>query len=89
MKRYRKIMALILAAASMCVFGGCENTKSSDTDTLVWCLPANDISDKTAVLDEVNKITVPKIGAKVKIQEYDFGTYTEKMRMKMASADST
>lgn len=91
MKNFKRITALALAAASMTTLCACGGKKASNdgVDTLVWCLPANDISDKAAVIEEINKITVPEIGAKVEIQEYDFGTYTEKMRMKMASGDDT
>ncbi len=91
MKNFKRITALALAAAGMTTLCACGDKKASNdgVDTLVWCLPANDISDKAAVIEEINKITVPEIGAKVEIQEYDFGTYTEKMRMKMASGDDT
>lgn len=91
MKNFKRITALVLAAAGMTALCACGDKKggSDEIDTLVWCLPANDISDKEAVIEEINKITVPEIGAKVEIQEYDFGTYTEKMRMKMASGDDT
>ena len=74
MKNFKRITALALAAASMTTLCACGEKKASNdgVDTLVWCLPANDISDKAAVIEEINKITVPEIGAKVEIQEYDF-----------------
>ncbi len=89
MNKFQKITAMLLAITSVMTVSSCGQKKEDEIATLTWCLPANDLRDKDAVVEEINKITVPEIGAKVNIQEYDFGTYTEKMRMKMASGDDT
>lgn len=91
MNNLKRVLSLSIAAAIMGTLCACGENKKSEDDvvTLTWCLPSNDLSDKEAVIEEINKITVPEIGAKVAIQEYDYGTYTEKMRMKMASNDDT
>ncbi len=88
MKKLNKIISAALAVALMAGLCACDKEKKAEVETLVWCLPANDLRDKEAVTEEINKITVPAIGAKVQIQEYDYGTYTEKMRMRMASGDN-
>lgn len=87
MKKLNKIISALLAATLTAGLCACNKDNKDDVDTLVWCLPANDLSDKEAVIEEINKITIPEIGAKVEIQEYDYGTYTEKIRMKQAAGD--
>lgn len=90
MNKLKRAAAFMLAAVSLLSFCACgEKKESGDVPTITWCLPANDLRDKAAVTEEINKITVPEIGARVEIQEYDFGTYGEKMKMKMASGDDS
>ena len=66
---------------------GCSNNGGGDNGeiTLTWYVPGDKQADMASVMEEVNKITMEKIGAKLDIQFIDTGAYAEKMRMFMAS----
>lgn len=84
----KKIIAAALTATIACSFAGCgekSEVKSGSNPTLVWYLNASNQSDAPSVMEEINKIIEPKIGAKLDIKFIDPGAYNEKMNMTMAS----
>ena len=86
-----KMKKIVSMAACLAMVGGlcsCSENKVNKTDTLTWYVPSNELTDKAAVMEEINKITEPKIGVRVDIQTIDVGAYGEKMRMKMASGET-
>ena len=88
MKKFNKIISAFMTVILFAGISGCGE-KSEDVDTLVWYIPSSELTDKAAVMEEINKITVPAIGAKVQFETIDFSSYGEKMRMKMASGDDS
>lgn len=89
MKKYQRFLALALAGVMSLGLAACGDEKVTDDEivTLTWCLPTNDYSDEATIEAAINEITVPKIGAKVDIMPFDYGTYPEKMRMKQAAGE--
>lgn len=87
----KKIVCAVCAAAMMISVCGCGN-RSADTDdgvpTLVWFVPGDSQRDTAAVMEEVNKLIEPKIGAKLDLKMIDEGAFSEKMSMKMASDEA-
>ena len=85
----KKIISLIMCTAIAGGLCSCGGNKETKVDTLTWYLPTNNnLTAKAEVEEEINKITVPEIGAKVNIETIDMGAYGEKMRMKMAAGDT-
>ena len=83
--------ALCLALITLLIFGvvGCgDNNREDDVVTLTWLVPGDAQSDVAAVMEKVNEITVPKIGAKVDLQFIDTSAYDKRMKMNMASGSS-
>ncbi len=87
----KRILSLVLSLAMLlsllAVTTGCSNNGGEEGGevTLTWYVPGDKQSDMASVLEEVNKITMEKIGAKIDLQFIDTGAYAEKMRMFMAS----
>lgn len=86
--KIKKVISLAMCFAMAAGLCSCGEGNSDKTDTLTWYVPSNELTDKAAVIEEINKITEQKIGAKVDIQTIDAGAYGEKMRMKMASGEA-
>lgn len=55
--------------------------------TIKWYLMGGSQPDVEMVQEEINKITVPAINAKVELYFVDWGSYDEKMRIALASGD--
>lgn len=85
MKKLLAITLLIVMVLSIASCGGDKADKNSDVPTLVWYVHGDKQKDVASVMEEVNKITVPAIGAKVDLRFIDQGAYSEKMKMMMAS----
>jgi len=83
----KKIFVLFLALimALSCVGCGGDNANDGEVPTLVWHLPGSKQADMALVMEEVNKIVEPAIGAKIDIQFIDDAAYNEKMNMYIAS----
>ncbi|MDY3928219.1 MAG: ABC transporter substrate-binding protein [Clostridia bacterium] len=88
MKKIMKIGALCMAVSfGATAFSGC-NTQKENKDaipTLTWLVPGSAQPDVKQVLDEFNKISVEKIGAKLDIQFIDQGIFQDRMQLNMAS----
>lgn len=87
MKKIKKVIALVLAAATALGMSACSGGKKDDggVPTITWIVPGDDQPDLASVLEEANKIVEEKIGAKLDIQFVPTGSYSEKMKMNMAS----
>lgn len=87
----KKIVSLIAALSILCTAAGCskkaEETGGDNLPVLKVYMPAEPQNDMKAVMDEVNKITEEKIGAKIDMNFIDSGAYTEKMNMKLATKE--
>ena len=86
----KRLLALMLAVMMVLSFAACgwnenDTTKDGDVPTLVWYVHGDKQQDIASVMEEVNKITVPAIGAKLDLQFIDQPSYTEKMQMMMAA----
>lgn len=85
----KKLMCLVLSILVVFAVTGCnkgtEVTSDGDTPTLLWYLNCETQSDADAVMEEINQLIEPKIGAKLQLVFIDPGAYNEKMNMIMAS----
>lgn len=88
MKRLLACLLLVsfIVGATACTKEAGKNGQSDDVPTLVWYLPGDELADIDSVEKEVNKITVPEIGAKIDMQYISVGAFTERMNMLMASS---
>ena len=87
----KRVLALILSVVMVLGITGCggeKNTDSSDIPVLKWYVPGDNYPGLSEVLEEANKISVEKIGAKVDLQFIDTGAFDERMRMIMASGEN-
>lgn len=84
----KRILSLVLAMLFIVAcFAGCSNGEDDGTPTLVWYVPGDAQPRLADVIEEINKITVEKIGAKVDLRFIDTSSYQERMDMNMASRD--
>lgn len=87
----KKFVSLIVAAALLGTAAGCKKKEEVKEEggaiTLKVLMPAEQQKDLNLVMDEVNKITEEKIGAKIDMVFIDSGAYTEKMNMKLATKE--
>ena len=83
----KKFLAVVLAMLMvLSVFTACSKTDSNDGEiTLTWYVPGDKYPDTALVVDELNKITMEKIGCKIDLQFIDNGSFQERMNMNMAS----
>lgn len=88
----RKILTLMLTAAMAVSFAsGCtKNEKTADggITKLTWIVPVSEQADSAAVLTEANKIIEEKIGANLEMVFIDPSSYSERMKMNMASENA-
>ena len=78
------LMACVLMIGTLAACGG-SGAGDGGVPTLTWYLNGTRPADCDLVEAEVNKISEPKIGAKLKFVWLDGGAYDEKMNMMMAS----
>ncbi len=83
----KKFLAAVLAMLMiLSVFTACSKTDSNDGDiTLTWYVPGDKYPDTAMIVEELNKITMEKIGCKIDLQFIDNGSFQERMNMNMAS----
>ncbi|MFF2912137.1 ABC transporter substrate-binding protein [Paenibacillus sp. NPDC057934] len=87
------MMALSLALTA-CGGGNTNNENASGNGgkagkpvELIWYTIGPPQKDMNMVVDEVNKYIQPKINATLKMNMIDFGDYTQKMQVKVASGE--
>lgn len=83
----KKIALCMAAILSIGIIAGCAGKKEGDGDVLTWYVPGQKQTDIKAVMEEVNKIVEPEIGAKIDLQIIDEGSYSENMKMKMSAGE--
>lgn len=85
----KKLSLLLMCSALILSSAGCSTKKeggnSGEITTLTWLLPGDQQSDIQSVIDEVNKITEKEIGADIDMKFIDQGSFSEKMKLNMAS----
>ena len=87
-KMFRKIIAVAMAGVMCLGFAGCKDAKNEDNSgvpTLVWYVPGDEQTDIASVMEKVNEITEPAIGAKIDMKFIDQSSFSERMKMMMAS----
>lgn len=88
MKRVISAMLGLSVAATMAVgLSGCGGDKSSG-DTLVWYVIGDKPDAHEKVMAKANEIIKEKIGMTLDLQYIDSASFTEKMKMKMASGEA-
>ena len=94
MAKLKRFVSVVLSATLAFGAVGCskgqtpKNGKEGEkTPVLKVFMPGPQQKDLKLVLDEVNKITEKKIGAKIDMSFIDDGAYTEKMNMKLATKE--
>jgi putative aldouronate transport system substrate-binding protein len=88
--KWKKVLAGVVAVAAVATMAASCGSKDTATTTdgvptISWYVPKDAPADKQLVMDEVNKLLVDKIGAKLDIQFIDSGAYNDKMTMMYAS----
>ena len=88
--KLKKIISVLLCAVLAVSVSGCNGKSGTDSDgvpTVVWYVPGEKQADIDEVLEAVNAILEPEIGAKLDLRFIDQGSYTEKMNMIQASGE--
>ncbi len=83
----RKIISLLVAAMLLPMMAGLSGCGKKD-NTLLWYVIGDEPKDKQMVLDKANEIIEPELGLKLDIQYIDSASFTEKMKLKMASGEA-
>lgn len=86
----KRIITMLLIVTLAASITGCAGKKPGDRGadekaTLTWLVPGDSQPDLSSVMTEVNKITENEIGAKLEMQFIDTGSFSEKMKLNMAS----
>lgn len=80
-----------LAAVCICL-SSCGDVTTGGDDasmpTITWYLRHEEQKDEDLVLEEINKITQEKIGAKINIKRIDSGSYAEKLKLAMSANET-
>ena len=87
----KRLISIGLVAALCAGISGCGSVKTAkeggDVPTLKWIVPGDAQADIQSVMDAANEIVEKEIGAKLDMQFVDAGSFTEKMKLMMASGD--
>lgn len=85
----RKKSAVLLAAVFLLSACGGEYAahKQDSVPTLTWIVPGTSQPDSFEVMEEINKITEQKIGARVEIQFVPSGLFNDRMAMNIATGN--
>lgn len=83
----KTITGLIFAAALAFSLTACD--KTGDVDEITWYMmkPLDNMSAQSMVEEEVNKVFEKEIGAKLKLNLVDTGSWTEKMNIVINSGE--
>lgn len=80
------ILSLCFAAGIAASLSGCG--KKDDGNTLVWYMQGDKPAAHEKVMAKANEIIEPALGMKLDMQYIDSASFTEKMKLKMASKES-
>lgn len=87
----KKITLMLLAAALLATsMSGCgqkQEQQTAEVPVLKMYMFGSEQADLPLVMEKVNEILEPKIGAKLDMVLIDSGAFTEKMNMKLATAE--
>ncbi|WNS44092.1 ABC transporter substrate-binding protein [Paenibacillus sp. MMS20-IR301] len=85
------LTALVTLSMALSACTGNDNTantnSSDDPVELIWYTIGTPQKDLNRVLEEINKYTLDKIGATLDVKLIDFGDYTQKMQVMVASGE--
>ena len=84
MKKIIKVMALVLVAVMSIGLCSCSKKNADAIPTLKWYMFGDRPQDLASVMEAVNEILVPEIGAKLDMVYIDNAAYSERMKMNMA-----
>lgn len=79
------VLSLSIAAGLAAGLSGCGAT---DSNTLLWYVIGDKPAAHDKVMEKANEIIEPAIGMKLDLQYIDSASFTEKMKLKMASKES-
>ncbi len=80
MRKIKAIMSMLLCMISLISLTSCGK---DDTPTLIWYMLGEEQADHRAVMEEINKITIPEIGAKVDIRFVGASSYEKEIKNAM------
>lgn len=86
-KRIVSIILVLIMCLSTTALTGCFKKDADKGNVITWLVPASKQNDLALVLDEVNKIVEPAIGAKLEIVLIDQSAYNQRMNMNMAAGN--
>ncbi len=84
----KRLTAILLALGLAVGAAACGDKKAGENEkipTLTWYVPGDKQSDIASVMEKVNEITVPAIGAKLNLEFIDTSAYEQRMKMNMAA----
>ena len=91
MKMFKKVLSLMLVGALLISVAGCskKTANSGEVPTLRWVFPGSNskMAEISEVVEKANEIIEDKIGARLEVELVDDGSYSEKMKLLMASGD--
>ena len=85
-KRILLICGVLIVMLSCVCLTSCSKTESNN-DVLTWYMIGEKPADHEQVMEEANEIIEAEIGMKLDMQYIDVASFTEKMKLKMASAE--
>ena len=86
--KIKRIIALLLVAVLAFSMVGCSGEKEQETEevpVISWYIPGEPSSQLDLVMEEINKLIEPKIGAKLELVVIDDGAYEQRMNMMMTA----
>ncbi len=85
--KLKKLLVLLMVGVILVLTSACDKGKGDADEgiTLTWLVPGEEQADTALVLEEANKIIEPAIGAKLNIEFISSSSFSEKLKMSMAS----
>ena len=91
---FKKVLSFMLAGSLLVGATGCSkkegDSAKSEVPELRWVFPGSSskMAELPQVLEKANEIIEKEIGARLKVELVDDGSYSEKLKLLMASGDS-
>lgn len=86
--KLKKLIIFILVSAMVFSVAGCSEKTAKSTDdvpVITWYVPGEPSSETDLVMEEINKLIEPKIGARLELVIIDDGAYEQRMNMMMTA----